>query len=111
MLTQNMTPEFSKLEADLCYAFVDETRIRILYALNECPRNVTELTRQLDSHQPKISRHLKVLRNLGLVVTRRQGVNVNYELADARLIDVLDILRDVLRDHITGKAVMIDKAI
>ncbi len=86
------TPEICQLEAVLCYVFVDSTRIRILYALNECPRTVTEPTRQLGSHWPKISRHLKVLRNLGLI-------------------DVLDILRDVLQDHITGKAVMMDKTI
>lgn len=111
MLVQMMTPEISQLEADLCYAFVDSTRIQILYALKECPKNVTELTRQLASHQPKISRHLKVLRDLGLVVTRRQGVIITYELADTRLIEALDILRDVLRDHIAGKVVVMDKVL
>lgn len=111
MVTQSLTPEASQLEANLCNAFVDPTRILILYALNERPQNVTELTQQLGSRQPKISRHLKVLRDLGLVQTTRQGATITYELADTRLIDVLDILRGILRDHIAEKASMIDKTL
>jgi DNA-binding transcriptional ArsR family regulator len=104
MLFQTLTHEISQLEANLCYAFVDPTRILILYALNERPYNVTELTHQLSANQPKVSRHLKVLRDLGMVRTTRQGTTVTYELADCRLIEVLDILKGVLHDSITVKA-------
>jgi len=104
MLLQTPTQEVSQLEANLCYAFVDSTRILILYALNEHSQNVTELTRQLGTTQPKISRHLKVLRDLGLVRATRRGLTISYELADVRLIQVLDILRGVLRDGIALKA-------
>jgi DNA-binding transcriptional ArsR family regulator len=107
MFLQTPTQEISQLEADLCNAFVDSTRILILYALNEHPHNVTELTLQLGTTQSKISRHLKVLRDLGLVRTTRRGVSITYELADCRLIEVLDILRGVLRDSITVKANLI----
>lgn len=107
MLFSTSTHEISRLEANLCYAFVDPTRILILYALNERPHNVTELTRLLDTTQPKVSRHLRVLRDLGLVRTTRQGVTITYELSDCRLIEVLDILRNVLRDSIEVKANLI----
>lgn len=108
MLIQTPTQEFSELEANLCNAFVDSTRILILYKLNERPHNVTELTHQLGTTQPKISRHLKVLRDLGLVRATRQGVTMMYELADCRLIEVLDILRGFLRDSIAVRANLID---
>ena len=107
MLFQTLTQNVSQLEANLCYAFVDPTRILILYALNERPHNVKELTRQLGTPQPKISRHLRVLRDLGLVRTTRQGVTITYELADCRPIEALDILRSVLRDSIAVKTKMI----
>ena len=107
MLFQTPTHNVSQLEANLCYAFVDPTRILILYALNEHPHNVTELTRQLGTTQPKVSRHLKVLRDLGLVRTTRRGVTITYELADCRLIEVLNILNGVLRDSIAVKANLI----
>lgn len=104
MFLQTPTLEISQLEANYCYAFVDPTRILILYTLKERPHNVTELTHQLNATQPKISRHLKVLRDLGMVSATRQGVNITYELADGRLIKVLDIMRDVLHDSIATKA-------
>ena len=104
MQFQTLTHEVSELEADLCYAFVDPTRILILYALSEQPHNVTELTTELGIPQSKASRHLKILRDHGLVRTTRQGVSITYELADERLIEVLDLLRAVLRDQITHKA-------
>ena len=107
MFLQTPTQEISQLEANLCYAFVDSTRILILYALNDHPHNVTELTLHLGAPQSKISRHLKVLRDLGLVRTTRRGVTITYELADLRLIEALDILRGVLRDGINLKANLI----
>jgi ArsR family transcriptional regulator len=101
---QSLTQEVSQLEANLCSAFSDPTRILILYALNEQPRNVTELVNELGANQSTISRHLKVLRDHGLVQTTRQGASITYTLADARLIHALDILRSVLHDNLTSKA-------
>ena len=73
MLTPTLKQEISQLEANLCSAFADPTRILILYALNEHPRNVTELTNELGTTQSTTSRHLKILRERGLVHTIRIG--------------------------------------
>jgi ArsR family transcriptional regulator len=109
MSFQPLTHEVSELEANLCYAFVDPTRILILYALEEQPHNVTELTTELGIPQSKTSRHLKVLRDHGLVRTSRHGVSITYELADCRLIEALNLLRAVLRDQIVYKANMVSE--
>jgi len=107
MITQTLKQEVSQLEANLCSAFSDPTRILILYALSERPRNVTELTAELGATQPTTSRHLKVLRDRGLVRTTRQGATIIYEITDERLIQALDILRSVLRDRIANQASLI----
>ena len=109
MFSQTHTEAISQLEADLFTAFVDSTRILILYALSKHPHNVTELTTELGIPQSKTSRHLKVLRDHGLVRTTRQGVSISYELADGRLIEALNILRVVLRDQIASKANMVSE--
>jgi len=95
------------MEAELCSAFADPTRILILYELDEHPRNVNELTADLNLPQPTISRHLKVLREKGLVSAERQGTNMLYSLADHRLIEALDTLRAVMRDRIVRRANLI----
>jgi ArsR family transcriptional regulator len=96
--------EISQLQADMCSAFTDPTRILILYMLNEAPHNVTELANLVGIPQPTASRHLKILRDHGLVQTTRNGVTITYSLVDDRLIQSLDILRVVLHDTITSKA-------
>ncbi len=63
---------------------VDSTRRRILVLLaDEGELCVCELTAALDETQPKISRHLGVLKDAGLVVPRREGTWMHYRLADS----------------------------
>ena len=110
MISQSLAQEVSRMEADLCSAFVDPTRILILYALDEKPRNVGELASELQISQPSTSRHLKVLRDRGLVTSIRQGTSIQYRLADQRLIQALDLLRAVLRDRIAHRASLMEEA-
>jgi len=62
-------------------ALSDATRVEILRLLGEAPRNVTELTSLVGVSQPKVSRHLKILRDAGILVDVRRGKWVWYELA------------------------------
>ncbi len=111
MITPTLKQEISQLEADFCSALSDPTRILLLYALSEEPRNVTELTAELGIPQPTTSRHLKILRDRGLVQTTRQGTTVTYSLADKRLIQALDLLRAVMRERIAYRASLVTELI
>jgi ArsR family transcriptional regulator len=104
MVNLTLKQEIIQLEADFCAALSDPTRIFILYALNERALNVTELTNELGLPQPTISRHLKVLRERGLVYTERQGTVITYHLADQRVIQAMDLLRSAMRDRLTQRA-------
>src|SRR3972149_407173 len=57
----------------MCGGVAAPTRILILYALAETPRNVGELAEALHAPQPTVSRHLKVLRERGMVNAERLG--------------------------------------
>jgi len=109
MVNQTLKQEIIQLEADFCFALSDPTRIFILYVLNGRPLNVTELTNELGIPQPTTSRHLKVLRDRGLVNTERQGNVITYSLADERIIQALDLLRSAMRDRLTEKASLISE--
>ena len=109
MVNPALIQEISQLEADFCFALSDPTRLLILYALADAPRNVTEMTTELNVIQPTISRHLKVLRERGLVYTVRQGTTVTYHLADERLIQALDLLRTVMRERLAYRASLMEE--
>jgi DNA-binding transcriptional ArsR family regulator len=103
--------EVTNLHADICSALAEPSRILILYALSEKNYTVNDLANALGFPQPTISRHLKILRDLNLVEAVRQGMNVEYHLADHRLIEALDLLRGVMRDRITHRADMLEEYI
>jgi ArsR family transcriptional regulator len=107
--TQQFSQEVTQLHADLCSALADPTRILLLYALAEKPRTVSELADEVSIPQSATSRHLKVLREHGLVYANRQGQHVEYSLADMRLVEALDILRGVLRDNLARRASLMIK--
>lgn len=105
----SLSQEVSKLHAGICSALADPTRILILYLLGEKAHTVSELTGKLNSAQPTISRHLKILRDHGLVNATRQAQTVEYSLNDPRIIQALDTLRDVLRDTLSHRASLISE--
>ncbi len=107
MLSPTLIQEITQLHADFCSALADSTRLILLYALANEPCNVSELTEQLDLPQPTVSRHLKILRERGLVTATRQGMSVQYALTDERIIQALDILRAIMRDRIQYRASLI----
>ena len=109
MVNQTLKEEVIQLEADFCAALSDPTRIFILYALSERSLNVTELTNELGVPQPTISRHLKTLRERGLVFTERQGTVITYHLADQRVIQAMDLLRSAMRDRLTQQASIVNE--
>ncbi len=105
----SLSQEVNHLHADICSALADPTRILILYLLAERPRTVNELTGELQVTQSSTSRHLKVLRERGLVRAARQAQNVEYTLNDPRVIDALDLLRAVLRDTLAYHANLVSE--
>lgn len=109
ILTESsLAQEVTQLHADICSALADPRRILLLYTISVQPRNVSDLAAELGISQPAASRHLKILRERGLVQATRQGVSVEYNLTDQRLIEALDILRAVLRDRLTYRASLVE---
>lgn len=104
--------ELNLLHAGVCQALGDPKRLSILYALDERPRNVSQLAADLDLPQPTASRHLQILRERHLVVPVRDGAAVIYHLAEPRVIAILDTMREILRDSLARQSglVRIDRS-
>lgn len=101
---RSLEDEILRLHSQICAGLADPTRILLLYALREGPTSVGALAEELGLPQPTVSRHLKVLRERGLVVARREGANVFYTVADDRVLQALDTLRAVLADLLARRA-------
>ena len=100
----DLQSEVNELHANICSALADPRRILMLYVLAEKNLNVSDLAAEIGISQPAASRHLKIMREQGLVQPFRNGASVEYRLSDHRLIDALDLLRSVLRDRLRNRA-------
>jgi ArsR family transcriptional regulator len=99
--------ETQLLHTQVCQALDDPTRIMTLYLLAEGAKSVGELAEDLDVNQPTVSRHLKVLRDRGMVTTQRFGTTVMYSLADRRVIDALDLMRAIMADNLVHQTELV----
>ncbi len=70
----------------------DFTRLKIMYALSEGEKNVSEIVNEVGASQSLISHQLQTLRRANLVWTRRQGTSVYYSLADEHVVKLLDLV-------------------
>ena len=70
----------------------NEDRLLLLCQLSQGEMNVGELEDALDIHQPTLSQQLAVLRNEGVVTTRRDGKNIYYSIVDHSLLEVVVVL-------------------
>lgn len=92
--------EVSLHQAEVCAALGDVHRLLLVYAVADTPRNVTDLVQRIGLSQPAISRHLRILRECGLVEAERRGRSIYYCTADARVIPALDLLRSIVTEQL-----------
>jgi DNA-binding transcriptional ArsR family regulator len=81
--------------AQLLKALGNEQRLHILCNLLEGPLSVGELNQRLELSQSALSQHLALLRESGLVDTRREAQTIYYSLPDGPVIRVMALLQDV----------------
>ncbi len=84
-------------QAQLCKAFANPTRLHILDLLSRRPRRVSELQGALGVSKANLSQHLGILRNVGTVITRRSGRQVDCALAFPEVRQACGLMREVLR--------------
>ncbi|MHB8807504.1 MAG: ArsR/SmtB family transcription factor [Anaerolineaceae bacterium] len=103
---KTLEKEVALLHERVCSAMSEPTRIMILYLLSEGSMYVNDMAEALEQPQSTVSRHLKILRERGLVATERQGTAILYSLPDRRIIEALDLMRFILNDQVMAEALI-----
>ena len=97
-------------QARLCQTLTDPKRLKLLQALRAGERSVGDLTVAIDASSTNVSQHLAVLRDAGLVATRRQGTSIYYRLAYPAIMEACDIIHGILRTQLVDAAALIGRA-
>src|SRR5579859_1286834 len=87
----------------LFHALSDETRLEIIGLLRAGERCVCELTDMLDAAQSRLSFHLRVLKEAGIVRDRKDGRWVHYEL-DPEAFSEITVLVSAMQPRVAGRS-------
>jgi DNA-binding transcriptional ArsR family regulator len=98
-MAKNMTPELLARVAARFRALSDEARLRLLLHLRQGPATVGELVEATGLAQPSVSKHLGVLREVGIVASRREGTAVVNHIRDPAVFDLCDIVCNGVRTY------------
>lgn len=99
-----------KLHAGICHTLANPKRLEIIDKLRGQELSVTELAEALEISQANLSQHLSLMRQRGIVTTRREGLNVFYRLSNPKIIKACDLMRQVLLENLKSGAVLVETA-
>jgi DNA-binding transcriptional ArsR family regulator len=97
------TENSHRLKATVFHALSDPFRLEIMEFIRDGEKCVCEIVPHLNLIQPVVSRHLKILKDCGLVVDRKDGTKRLYSVTDARIYQLIDNITPELATALTQK--------
>lgn len=97
-------PQLYKLHASICQTRANPKRLEINDQLRSGDMSVTELAEALGISKSNLSQHLAIMRQKGIVTTRREGLSVYYRLSNPKITQACDLMRQVLLEHLETSA-------
>lgn len=101
---QDMEQKIYEVHARLCQTLANPKRLQILDLLREGEMSVGELASRMRIRVANLSQHLAILRERGVLVSRRDGVNIYYRVANPKIIQACMLIREVLHDQLAESA-------
>ncbi len=95
-----MDKKIFEMHAEICKVFTNPKRLEIISLLRDGEKTVNELTELAGVPQANISQHLTVLRQNNVVTTRRNGANIYYKIANPKILQACDLMREVLLEQL-----------
>lgn len=100
MAKHSFRPELLPTVVKRLRALADESRLRLLMRLREGEANVSTLVEELEIAQASVSKHLSVLRDVGLVEATRTGTQMVYRIHDESVFEMCQIVCDGAVRHL-----------
>ena len=95
------------LHAEVCKAMANPTRLKVLNALQRGEQSVQVLAKRLKVRKANLSQHLAILRQRGIVATRRDGLNIYYRCANPKMLKAFDFIREILFEQMERESDLI----
>lgn len=92
-----------QFHAQFCKTISDANRLLIIAELVKGESSVSDLANNIGLRQSNVSKHLALMRERGLVITRREGATIFYSMSDPRIFEAIKLLIQVQADQLARK--------
>jgi ArsR family transcriptional regulator len=89
-----------ELHAEVCKTLSNPVRLKVINELQEGEMTVGALAKKLGIRQAHVSQHLALLRQRGVVKTRRDGPNIYYGISNPKIVKACGLIREVLLEQL-----------
>ena len=102
-----MDDQLYAYHAEMCKVFSHPKRLELINILRDKEMSAGELGERLGLAPANLSQHLTMMRERHILVSRKEGNMVYYRIADSRLLEAFDLLREILFEQIRQDAALI----
>ncbi len=92
-----------ELQAEICQTMANPKRLQIVSLLKDGELSVGEMVRAMGVPKANASQHLSIMRQKGLIISRREGTTIFYRLASPKITEACSIMREVLLTLLAGQ--------
>lgn len=99
--SQNTT--IYEMQAEICGALANPVRLHIIDLLSDQEKTSTALLEELHIPKANLSQHLSVLKDAGILKSRKEGLFIYFSLSIPKIKDACSLVKSVLIEKITNK--------
>jgi len=103
-----MEKRIFELHAEVCKMLAQPLRLEMLFHLSDGELSVNEISKRTGARMANISQHLALMRQQGIVTTRKDGVKVYYSVTNKKTLKAFELMREVLLDRIRSTEKLAD---
>lgn len=92
-----------ELQSEICLALANPKRLQILNLLKNGEMSAGEMVKAMKIPKANLSQHLSVLKQRGIVSSRREGTSIYYSITHPKITDACSIMRSVLMESLEEK--------
>ena len=97
--------EIFELQAGICQTMANAKRLEIISILGNGELAVGVLAERMDVKVSNLSQHLSIMKNKGILISRRDGVHIYYRISNPKVIKACSLMKEVMTEllHDQGK--------
>ncbi|MHB8896507.1 MAG: ArsR/SmtB family transcription factor [Candidatus Geothermincolia bacterium] len=94
--------------AEMCKVFSHPKRLELMNVLRDQEMSVRDLSERLGISSANLSQHLSMMKSRRILTSRKEGNMVYYRIANPRILEAFDLLREILFEQIRQDSTLIE---